>query len=325
MILIVTVAQDLHALAVQKHVREAGACDCHIVECDRVAQRPGITYAIGHSVQDTVLTSEDRAVSISEAAVLWLRTIRAEQILQHPVEDETAKAIINNDCRGGLLGLLATQFAGRWISTPEATYRGSDKIAQLNAAYACGFRVPRTLVSQSRKDVLEFYEACGGEVVVKTVIGAPGPFLETRTLDPDRFDDAAFAAAPAIYQEYIPGSDHLRLICLGDSSYAARIRTPDLDWRVNLNVPIESYVVPQELHGAVRSVLDRLRLEMGIVDLKLTPEDEPVWLEVNPQGQFLFLDSFTDLRLAAKFAEYLISEARSGARDSADLCDGWST
>ena len=311
MILIVTVTQDLHALEVQQQVRKSGISDCHIVECDRIAQRPSMSYSIGHSAPDSVLTSEDRTVRVSTASALWLRTIRSNQILQHPVEDETAAAIINNDCRGGLLGLLATQFGGRWISTPEATYRGSDKIAQLSAAHACGFRVPRTVVSQSREHVLEFYEACRGDVVVKTIVGAPGPLLETRRLNPDRFDDAAFAASPAIYQEYIRGSNHLRLNCFGDRSYAARIQTDDLDWRVNLDIPIEPYNVPPALHDAVRAVLDRLCLEMGIIDLKLTPDGEPVWLEVNPQGQFLFLDAFTDLQLAAKFADYLIAQARS--------------
>jgi glutathione synthase/RimK-type ligase-like ATP-grasp enzyme len=309
MIIIVTVAQDLHAVAVQQHVRASGWPHCHIVECDRIAQRPCITYSIGDSTPDKILTSEDQTVRISDANVVWLRTIRSNQILQHPVEDETASAIINNDCRGALLGLLATHFRGKWISTPEATYRGSDKVAQLNAAHECGFRIPRTLISQSRRDVLEFYESCQGEVIVKAIIGAPGPLLETRKLHPERFDDASFAAAPAIYQEYIRGSDHLRLNCFGARSYAARIRTEDLDWRANLNVPIEPYTVSPELHRKVRTVLDALRLEMGIIDLKLTPEGEPVWLEVNPQGQFLFLDAFTDLNLAEKFANYLISES----------------
>jgi hypothetical protein len=106
---------------------------------------------------------------------------------------------------------------------------------------------------------------------VKAVVGAPDPLLETTRLDPERFDDASFAAAPAIYQEYIHGSDHLRLNCFGAHSYAARIRTEDLDWRGNLNVPITSYTVSPALHSRVRNVLDLLRLKMGAVDLKLTP------------------------------------------------------
>jgi glutathione synthase/RimK-type ligase-like ATP-grasp enzyme len=307
MIIIVTVAQDLHALAVQERIRASSSLDCHIIECDTVAQRASLTYSIGYFSPDSVLTSENQPIRVSNATVLWLRTVRSKQILRRPVENEIAAAIISNDSRGALLGLLATHFNGKWISTPEATSRASDKIVQLAAAHTSGFRIPRTLVSQSQKDVLEFYEACGGEVIVKTVIGAAGPLLETKRLDPSGFDEESFAAAPAIYQEYIKGTDHLRLNCFGNQSYAARIRTSDLDWRVNLNVPIESYPVSLDLHKRVRGVLDLLGLEMGIVDLKLTPEDQPVWLEVNPQGQFLFLDALTGLNLAEKFAAYLLA------------------
>ena len=316
MIVIVTVAQDLHALSVQERVRAHGH-ECHVLEADRVAQRPCLSYGIGHDVADGALTSEDLRIGLADAEVLWLRTIRSTQILAQPIEDEHAVAIVNNDSRGALLGMLVTQFRGRWVSSLEATARGSDKLVQLAAAHATGLRVPRTLVSQSRGEILAFDAACGGRTIVKSVVGAPGPMLETKVLDVGRFGEADFAVAPAIYQEYVDGSDHLRLACFGDRSFAARIRTDDLDWRTNLDVSITPYDVEHSLHAKVRSVLDALGLEMGIVDLKLTAEGEPVWLEVNPQGQFLFLDAFTDLRLADRCAEFLVSAAAAPSASAA--------
>jgi glutathione synthase/RimK-type ligase-like ATP-grasp enzyme len=309
MILIVTISDDLHALAVQRSVRASGYEECLIVECDRIAQRDVLSYGVNFDMHDRILTSCGRIVSLSDAKVLWMRTIAWHQILRLEVEDEKTRTVINNDTRGGLMGYLTTHFDGKWISAPEATYRASDKIVQLKAALDSGFRVPRTLVSQSREDVLDFFAACGGQVIVKTLVGAPGPFLETRKLkNPHSFDDTSFTAAPSIFQEYIPGNRHLRLNCFGQNSYAALIQSDDLDWRSNLNVPITEYLVESSLHNRVRAVLDRLGLAMGIVDLKLTPEGEPVWLEVNPQGQFLFLDAFTDLGLAQRFASYLLAE-----------------
>jgi D-alanine-D-alanine ligase-like ATP-grasp enzyme len=74
-------------------------------------------------------------------------------------------------------------------------------------------------------------------------------------------------------------------------------------------VPITAWSVSSELHAKARAVLDRLGLEMGNIDLKITPEGECVWLEVNPQGQFLFLDALTDLQLADRFVDYLVTEA----------------
>jgi glutathione synthase/RimK-type ligase-like ATP-grasp enzyme len=307
MIVILTIARDLHALAVQGHLRAAGYCHCHVIECDRIAQREFLSYGISYPIRDEVLTSEGRRISLSDATVMWLRRFRADQVLEFQVDDDAA-LIINSDCRGALTGLLATHFHGKWISTAEATIRAADKVGQLEAARGCGFRVPRTLVSQSREAILDFYEACAGRIIVKAIVGAPGPFLRTMKLDnPQRLDELSFAAAPGIFQEYIEGSKHLRLNCFGDKSYAALITTADLDWRINLSVPITAYPVPDWLHRDVRSVLDQLGLEMGIVDLKLTPEEEPVWLEVNPQGQFIFLDAFTNLNLAERFAEYLIA------------------
>ena len=309
MILIVTIAGDLHALVVQQRLRSRGHRDCFIIECDRIAQRDYLSYGVNYPTVDRILTSEGARVSISDASVLWFRTTRSTQILDEPIEDENARMVINNDCRGGLNGLLAAHFHGKWISTPEATGRGSDKIGQLQVAHECGFRVPKTLISQSRQEVLEFFESCAGQMIVKTVVGSPGPFLQTvKVQDPASLSAASFEAAPGIYQEFIPGTDHLRLNCFGPASYAALIHTGDTDWRLNLNVPIREFAVEAALHERVRRVLDSLGLELGIVDLKLTPDGEPVWLEVNPQGQFLFLDAFTKLGLADRFAEYLLAE-----------------
>lgn len=319
MILVLTISADLHALLVRQQARARGFSAFHIIECDRIAQRNALSYGIGDHIVDRVLTSDDLTVSISNASVIWLRRVGSRQSLVHPVEDGDALAIINNDCRGALTGLLSTHFKGLWISSLEATARASDKIGQLSVARACGFRVPRTLVSQSRQAVSELYQSCNGSIVVKTVVGAQGPFLQTvRLPDPATMDDESFSAAPAIYQECIGGTDHLRLNCFGNESWAAIIRTRDLDWRGNLDVPIDSYPVPDSLHARVRAVLDRLGLEMGVVDIKLTPDGEPVWLEVNPQGQFAFLDAFTDLRLIERFADYLIarSSETSGVRSS---------
>jgi glutathione synthase/RimK-type ligase-like ATP-grasp enzyme len=311
-ILILTFTDDLHALAVQQCVRSTGYSHCYVIECDRIAQRDFLSYGINYGWSDRVLTSDGNPVSLSDATVIWLRRITSNQILQSEVEDENAQTIIKNDCGGALTGYLATHFHGKWISTPEATYRAADKIGQLKAAHESGFRIPKTLISQSRKDILEFFESCSGRMVVKTVVGAPGPFLQAvKVEDPSSFDEASYAAAPSIYQEYIPGSKHLRLNCFGAESYAALIQSDIIDWRINLNVPITAFPVDAALHSRVRDVLDRLGLEMGIVDLKLTPEGEPVWLEVNPQGQFLFLDALANLRLADRFASYLLTEHRA--------------
>jgi glutathione synthase/RimK-type ligase-like ATP-grasp enzyme len=218
------------------------------------------------------------------------------------------REFVNNECSAGVTSVLSSGgFRGKWVSHPEATAKACDKVFQLQAALECGFRIPATLVSQSKAEVIEFYETYGGKIIVKPLLGVAEPFLVARMLDdPSLLSDEAYSACPAIYQEFIPGTRHLRLNSFGPIQVAAVIESEDLDWRPNLNVPIYRWAIPPDVETRVQRVLQSLGLEMGIIDLKLTPDGEIVWFEVNPQGQFLFLEPFIKTDLSGCLARFLI-------------------
>jgi glutathione synthase/RimK-type ligase-like ATP-grasp enzyme len=304
-ILIATIGDDLHAQMVKALIDRRGLHCCRILELDRIAQRETLTYGIGYATSDRLLDSSGEVTSVSEAKVLWLRRVPGQQRLLEPLGDAYQRRVVDGDCRSGVLGLLKTHFRGTWVSSIEATVRASDKVWQLKTASECGFPIPRTLITQSAAAVMQFFESCG-PLIVKTISGTPGPMLQTIKIDdPSIFSAEQYRVSPAIFQEYIAGSRHLRLACFGDDSLAGLIETSDVDWRGNLNVPMRSHPVDEGLHRSVRSVLDRLGLEMGIIDLKLRPDGEAVWLEVNPQGQFAFLDGLAGTNLMQRFAAFL--------------------
>jgi glutathione synthase/RimK-type ligase-like ATP-grasp enzyme len=312
MILIVTATNDLHAVAVQNRVRALGYRDIHIVECDRIAQRPTISFRVDSGANtDKLLTPEGRTMSVSDAGLIWLRRMRADQLLDHDVSEPAAVNIMNNDCRGSLSSFLATKFRGKWISDPESSIRASDKIYQLTVAEKNGFKIPKTLVSQRYDDVSKFFDESNAKIIAKTVVGVSEPFLQTIKIDDvTKFDVESYQSSPAIYQELIEGTDHLRLVCFGDKSLCGCISTTELDWRLNLKSDIKPWDVPDELHQKVRSTLDDLGLEMGIVDIKIDPHGNYVWFEVNPQGQFIFLEPLTNIDFVTHFANYLIEEVK---------------
>lgn len=309
MILTVSVQDDFHALAIQQAARTRGYRDFHIVECDRISGRQSLSWRSHGDSPPTVLTSEGIAIPVGEVSVLWWRRVKADQQATRHAATEHERNLVNNDCCGALAGTLAAAFHGRWISPPDATSRAADKLYQLAVAKEAGFRVPRTLVSQSRGDVVAFAQQVG-RAVVKPVIGAYGPFMFTQFIeDPMTIPVPSFEVCPAVYQEYIEGHRHVRLNCFGERMYAALLETDSLDWRPDLKIPMSKWNVPEDLARRVTSVLRRLGLRMGIVDLKLTPDGEPVWLEVNPQGQFLFLEPLVGEPLTDHFVDFLLSPA----------------
>jgi hypothetical protein len=313
MIVIVTTRADLHAVAIRGRIKDLGYKDCYIVECDYRAQGNFLYYTVGITgSNDRVNTSDGRNIPISEASLIWLRRFRANQILTYPLVKEDLYDLVNSDCRGALSGYLLSKFKGKWISHPEATIRSSDKVYQLEIANRSGFRVPKTVIAQCSSDVAELYRICGGQIIVKPIVGADQQFLETRRItSPDDYSEDSYNACPSLYQEYIDGTKHLRLLSMAHKSLCGIIETERLDWRMDPTVKVVPWPVPDDVHVRVRNVLESLGLEMGIVDIKLTSEGELVWFEVNPQGQFLFLEPLTRIPFIDEFSKYLIDEAKS--------------
>lgn len=311
MILIITIKDDIHAVTIRNTLKDKGYDDCHIIECDQLTTTNRVMWKNVNNEEAAYLcTSDGVSINVKEADLIWWRRVRADQQLEFEMENDHQVKLINNDCRGSLGGILESAFTGKWISAPSATDKAANKIYQLSVAGKCGFRIPDTLISQSQDEVQEFIDGQRGKVIVKPVVGAAGPLMFTTFMDDARkTDPTSFRVCPAVYQEYIEGTKHIRLNCFGNKSYAAIIETEELDWRPNLNVPIQKWDVPEVLHKKIRKVLDRLGLAMGILDLKITPEGEYVWLEVNPQGQFLFLEPLAQMPLASIFSDYLLEEA----------------
>ena len=168
---------------------------------------------------------------------------------------------------------------------------------------------PTTLISQDPARIRSFCAAHPGAIIKP--IRSRGELAITSVVSPELLaEDEVLALAPAIYQECIPGNRHLRITMFGDRCHAAIIEARELDWRVDVSVPFRPYQVSPKLHAALQEILRRLGLVMGIFDLKLTPDDEVVFLEVNAQGQFLFVEGLCDMPIAESLGDYLVEQAR---------------
>lgn len=262
----------------------------------------------------TVSDVDGEAVDVGELDLVWWRRLTGELQFPVPVADEVVRELVDNECRATLLGMLLTEFKGAWVSHPEATRTAHNKLLQLQVADQAGLGVPRTLVSQDPEMVRAFCRELDYRVVVKTVAGSQKTPTMTGLVTPELLTDAAVRLSPAIYQELVPGTRHLRICCFGGAVHTALLETQALDWRYPYDADTQPYRLDDETAGRVTLVMDRLGLRMGIVDMKLGGDGQPMWLEVNPQGQFLFLEGMCrGMGLAQAFADFLVAEATTAA------------
>ncbi len=310
-ILIVTIENDIHALAVAHELRKKKLADPYILAADRLSSHYRINWTMSQEYpSEIVLPDCEEAVQLRDIDLVWWRRMPGAQKLDLDYKEEYID-LINNDWRGSLRGALETMHHGAWVSYPSATERASNKLIQLQAANRCGFYVPDTIISNDPVKVRGFIKNHSGRVIVKPVVGTKHSLLFTQPVSQERLDDESIVSVPAIYQEMIPGNRHLRINCFGDDMFAFEIQTDDLDWRSNLNVPIKPVEIETTIENRIKATLNRLSLAMGVIDLKIKPDGETVWFEVNPQGQFLFLEGITGVPLLREFCNYLSKAARN--------------
>ncbi|WP_018653847.1 ATP-grasp domain-containing protein [Actinomadura flavalba] len=309
-IAVVTHERDLHAYAVKAEMERRYPAQVQILECDHFSAAPGLSWSPDEKIEAVLPAVGGDAVRPQELDAVWFRRLANSRTSANPeVTDPAHRELICTDTSGAALGALLTEFQGRWIDHPDASYTAQNKLVQLRAAHRLGLRLPATLISQSPDRIRAFCDAHPATIVkaVNGVVQAPAATIPVgrELLD----DDAAMRVCPAIYQELVPGRRHVRVQVFGDRVLAALLESDDLDWRPNLNIPAVPHRLPTGIEDALRAVLRALGLTMGIFDLKITDEGEYVWLEVNPQGQWLFVEGMAGLPLIEAFTDFLYGEA----------------
>jgi len=210
-----------------------------------------------------------------------------------------------------MLGVMINEFSGSWISNPFATRTAENKIIQMKAAQELGFKTPQTLVSQDPHEIRKFCKSLNNEVVIKPIKGTILQAIFTRKITQEHLkSDYSIKLAPAMYQEFIPGNKHIRIHCFGNSVYSVLIESDLLDWRENLEIPFKIIDLDENMKKLSRSIVRILGLKMGIIDIKLVDDSIPIWLEINPQGQFLFVEGLSGLELSTFFSQFLYAEAK---------------
>jgi glutathione synthase/RimK-type ligase-like ATP-grasp enzyme len=231
--------------------------------------------------------------------------------------DETDQAMIARECRDMRLSffdlLCPSAF---WVNPITCFYTERCKPTQLVMAKRFGFQIPPTLVSNDPSDISRFYHSAKGQVIYKTF----NALLPTSLLTDDLLSEPeTLRWTPGIYQRYVEKDHELRVTVVGEQIFVVRINSQQtmrgkVDWREaqwklqgeTRDLTFEPATLPEPVEKACRSLVRALGLAYGAIDLIVTPEQEYVFLEVNPTGQFLWIDVEAGLPVLDALAEMLI-------------------
>ncbi len=248
-------------------------------------------------------------VDLSRTRVGWWRRVQPFRI-DGAIRSEHDRAFVQSETSQAVLGMLDA-LPCPWVNPREADASAHHKPYQWAVARTLGLLVPRTLVTNQPDEARAFIAAMGpGRTVFKAFLASVTAWRETRLVEPSDIEQLDLVRfAPVIFQEFIEGVD-LRVTVIGEQVFAAEIDARKTAYPVDMRMVVgDSLVQAVELPAQVRDRLlalqRRLQLVYGAIDLRRTTEGDYYFLEVNPAGQWHFVEQRTGLPIAQAVADHL--------------------
>ena len=204
-----------------------------------------------------------------------------------------------------------------WVGHPYRLQRAEVKALQLAEASKAGLKTPDTLISNQPASAAAFVDQLGETVCAikplhtSGVSDEEGYRLPLTTILPRGHPLDSVALAPNIFQPYIHKAAELRCVVIGDRIFSAKINSQDndktrTDWRAG-ECTHEHFPLPAQIEASIRGLMEGFGINFASLDMIVTPEGDYVFLELNPNGQWLWLELELGLPLVASMADLLMT------------------
>lgn len=283
--------------------------------------RGGFSWAIDNDGAVGRLEHRGKTLDLDTVSSIWYRRPGTPQLPER-LEGDIAHAFVRQESEATLLNMWAL-LDRLWVSHPLAIQRSSRKLLQLRRATAAGFVIPATLLTtdpeQARAFCLLHHEVVAkplGRGIVEGSNGGKILFYANRLGSEDlaRLDDVAWG--PTLFQELIRKRHDLRVTVVGRSVFATEIHAPasteaGIDWR---RVPVERvphapHTLPSDTEKRILDLVRGFDLQFAALDFVVDQDGQYVFLELNPNGQWAWIEQLLGTPISAALVDLLSSAA----------------
>lgn len=268
----------------------------------------GLKHKISFSTKKEAKIAID---GISHFDSVWFRRVKVPTISFSSFEEND---FYNKDYQSFFSNLWNTLSTNKWLSNPNNIYKAENKIFQLSIAQKLGFSIPNTVISSDPEEIEQFSIENGEKVIIKPLYRsrflADGEekIIFTSNLKTNHLVNDSFISFPMIFQNEIEKEYELRVTVVGEEVFAAKVDSQNdldtkLDWR-RKTLKFQAYNLPIEIQELSVKLLKELGLGFGAIDI-IKSKEGYVFLEINPNGQWVWIENDTGLKISDAIIKYL--------------------
>jgi len=322
-VLILSSPNDVHSKAVAHHLAQFGL-EITYWRPQNLLTESLFTFALNEDGFDCQLAADGKErlnTQISLAAIesFWLR--RPGSVKSRRMPEGWIESLVEHESSRALEAIFRL-LPALWVNHPASQQEAMLKVRQLEVARQCGLAIPDTIVTNDPKQVAEFYKRHNSEIIYKLIDSRSGrcfplfelprsiPTLPVRQIDLNYLDQVG--SCLHLFQKRIAKKSDLRVTIVGQKVFAAEIESQEqeelLDWRLKKDLPIKPFQLPNEIEQSCLLLIQKLGLNFAALDFCRTFQGELVFLEANPDGQFLWIEEALELPISLALAKLLAGQ-----------------
>lgn len=217
------------------------------------------------------------------------------------------------------LGGLWRSHQALWVNHPDDNRRAEFKQGQLLRARDLGLDIPATIVTSSGEEARAFAASLPGGIICKPLRlgrllhGGEEKLFLTSRVSPEQLKAFPESGETYLLQALVEKEVDIRATVIGERCFAVEIDSQHdpgslIDWRhggTSLHHAVHS--LPDEISNQCIELCKDYGLHFGAIDLALRPDGGYTFFEVNPNGQWAWIEQLTSLPLSSALADLLLS------------------
>ncbi len=281
--------------------------------------------AVSYQPGSPSIRVEGRWYCPTDFTTVWYR--RPERLIAESIPDSPEGKCALDEWSESLEGFFAHIPRMRWMNYPAANALASRKLEQLTRAKHNGFMIPDTIVTQDSSVLKTFFDKHRGQVIVKPLgrayIERPNEerdsiIFTTPVRESDLDDLTDLARCPTLFQQAVRKVSDVRITVVDADIHAIELTATDAtgqqrcDIRRNnmLDVTYSAITLPDNVAAAVRQLVASYGLRFAAIDMAVAEDGQWYFFEVNPNGQWAWLDLCGGASIYKAFIASFLEDAR---------------
>lgn len=264
-----------------------------------------------------LIHSENNKISISIDDVkkfhsVWYRRTKIPSVL---FDNIIERNLFSKDIINFTKSIFQLIKAEKWLSNPYKISDSENKLLQLKYAVEIGFKVPNTIISNTKNEIINFYKENRENVILKplyngrVIDGENQKLIFTNKLNFDEFLKEEYLSFPILFQENVQKDYEIRVTIVDKKNFSAKVKSQEnpnskIDWRRE-RLKFEPIVLPNEINKMCFEIVHSLGLNFGAIDLIKDKNGDYIFLEINPNGQWVWIEIDTGLKISDAIIEFL--------------------